>query len=292
MSLEERLAANVVTSENLAEFNAQRLGLADKPEPEAVEPPQEDKQSDPVEAEDEATATEERKRQPKIERRFEKVTKDRDQAKAEAQQEREKRETLEARIKELEGKATPVAKTDEEPKPEQFNDAFEYAKALAEYSTEKALANRDRQEAEKKVQLEREKVIKTWTDRLTATKSELPDFEDMVASSEVAVSDQVRDAILESETGPRILYHLAENPEFATRLQNMSVPSALREIGKLEARFEKPPEKAVAVRSKAPAPISPIKVGSAGKDMGVDSNNDFHGTYHDWKAARQAGKIR
>jgi len=289
MSLEERLAANVVTSENLAEFNAQRLGLADKPEP-AVEPVAEDKQSDPVDAEDEATVTEERKRLPKIERRFEKVTKDRDQAKAEAQQEREKRETLEARIKELEGRTT--QKADEEPKPEQFNDAFEYAKALAEYSTEKAMANRDRQEAERKVQLEREKVIKTWTDRLTATKTELPDFEDMVSSSEVMVSDQVRDAILESDTGPRILYHLAENPEFATKLQNMTVTSALREIGKLEARFEKPPEKAVAVRSKAPAPINPIKVGSAGKDTGVDSNNDFHGTYHEWKASRLAGKIR
>jgi len=41
------------------------------------------------------------------------------------------------------------------------------------------------------------------------------------------VSNEVRDAIFESEVGPRILYHLAENPEIAEQLQGMTLTKAL-----------------------------------------------------------------
>ena len=64
-------AANVVTSENSADFYAQRLGLADAPETvadEQSEPVKDSEQSEPV-AEKEAV-TEERKANPKLEKRF------------------------------------------------------------------------------------------------------------------------------------------------------------------------------------------------------------------------------
>ena len=157
------------------------------------------------------------------------------------------------------------------PKPEQFNDMFEYAEALAEYTAEQKLMERDKAEAERKAQEARAQFEQDWAKRVDATRKELPDFDDMVQSSEVSISDPVRDAIMESDVGPKILYHLAENPEFAHELGKKSVISALREIGKLEARFEaKKPESAsepetkptVAKSSKAPAPISP-KIGRA-----------------------------
>ena len=183
-----------------------------------------------------------------------------------------------------------------EPQPSQFDDAFEYAKALAEYSAEKALRDRDRQDAERRANEERAKMMDVWNKKLEKSKTELPDFEEMVASSDVAVSNEVRDAIFESDVGPRILYHLAENPELAKSLADMSQARALREIGKLEARFEakSEPEKVqpVAVKSNAPAPISPLRATSAAADVSVDSNGQFHGTYAQWKASRKAGKIR
>lgn len=78
----------------------------------------------------------------------------------------------------------------------------------------------------------------------------------------------------------------------------MPITKALREIGKLEARFEKQEtaeeparSKPVAQKSKAPAPISPIKAGSA-VETPIDSKGEFHGSFQAWKAARLAGKIR
>ena len=287
---EPKQAGNIVTSETLAAFNAERLGLADRApsEAEESEPEVEAEQSEPE-------VTDEKKQNPKLERRFSTLSKARDQAKAEAQKEREARETLEARVKELEGGAKPEVKSsaDAKPKPEQFTDAFEYAEALSEYSAEAALANRDKQDAEKRAAAEQAKLIKGWEARLKATKAEIPDFAEMVESSTVTVNDTIRDAILESDIGPRILYHLAENEEFALKLNEMPLITAIREIGKLEARLEKSAESAQSVtRSKAPAPISPIRGAASGSDFKVDSKGEFHGSYQNWKAARQAGKIR
>ena len=295
---EPKQAGNIVTSETLEAFNAEKLGLAERApsEAEESEPEVEAEQSEP-----ESEVTDEKKQISKVEKRqerFSNISKARDQAKAEAQQEREARQALEARVKELEGGTKPEVKStaDTKPKPEQFTDAFEYAEALAEYSAESALANRDRQDAEKRAAVEQAKLIKGWETRLKATKAEIPDFAEMVESSTVTVSDAIRDAILESDIGPRILYHLAENEDFALKLNEMPLITAIREIGKLEARLEKPAESAQSVqsvtRSKAPAPISPIRGAASGSDFKVDSKGEFHGSYQNWKAARQAGKIR
>jgi hypothetical protein len=311
--VQERLASNIVTSENLAEFTAQKLGLVDS-EPAATEaahdnvnaePDAENQSEQDRDGNDATTADDqkERKPNPKLERRFSEITKQREAAREEARLEREQRERLETRVKELEGKVTPQAQAPqddigEEPTPDQFSDMYEYAKALAEYTADKKLAERDQQELNRKAAAEQEVKFKAWADRVNAAKSNLPDFDDMVQSSEVRVSDPVRDAIIESEHGPQILYYLAENTEIAQKLAGMSLVSAVREIGKIEARYERdakatvPDVKPVVGKSKAPAPISPLRGALNTVDAGLDADGNFHGSYQQWKAARAARRIR
>lgn len=288
-------AANVVTSENSADFYAQRLGLADAPEAVAddqSEPVKDSEQSERV-AEKEAV-TEERKANPKLEKRFSELTKQREMARQEADRERLRASELETRLKALEQSSTPKAQTfeDKEPMPSQFTDAFEYAKALSEWSAENAVKQMKLQEAEVKAAEERAKVVEAWNKRQANAKADLPDYEEMIASSSVMVSDQVRDAIIESDVGPKILYHLAENPEIAEALSKKSVTAALREIGRLEERFDvKEPSKTVQ-KTRAPAPIQPLRASSSASDVGVGSDGEFHGTASQWREARRAGKIR
>ena len=298
----EKEAGNLLTSENAADFYSQKLGLATDAPIEAVEttpePIDEAPQSEP-ETIEEATQPEERKQNPKLEKRFSEITKQREAARQEAQREREAREALEARLRDLEAKVAPQVqpKVDEEPKPDQFTDAFEYAKALAEWSAEQALLNRDKQEAERKANEERQKLIQSWQTKLEQAKATLPDYEEMIASSDVVVNDDIRDAILESDVGPQILYHLAENPEIAKKITGGSTRQALRELGKLEARLEaKEPEtkriESVVARSKAPEPISPIRSDNSTPEVRMTNDGKYHGTYAQWKADRKAGKIR
>ena len=292
------MAGSIVTSENLAEFNAQRTGLAD-PEPseavEEAEPQETEEQSEPTEVESKAAPTEERKQNPKLEKRFSEITKQREAARAEAKAEREAKESLEVRLREVEGRLQPQAevKSEIEPQPEQFTDMYEYAKALTDYRVDVRLKEEKQKEVNNRIAAEREKVINTWADRVQTAKKEIPDFEDMVGSADVVVSNEVRDAIFESEVGPRILYHLAENPEIGQKLQGMTLTAALKAIGKLEAKFEttEPISKTVG-KSKAPAPINPIRSAANGRDVNLTANNEYHGSYQAWKAARLAGRIR
>lgn len=298
-----RVAANVVTSENLAEFTAKKLGLADSAPAEAakaepvVEPAN---QSEPVEAKNDATAVEDGKQNPKLEKRFSDLTKQREAARQEAQREREAREALEARLRDLEAKVAPKQETkvDDEPKPEQFTDMYEYQQALVDYRVDQRLAEEKQKAEQAKAEAQRKQVFDNFASRVEAIKSEIPDYEAMIASADVYVSNEVRDAIFESDVGPRILYHLAENPDVAEKLQGMTLTRALATIGKLEAQFEKakaapePQKNVTAAKSKAPAPINPIKASAAGPVTELDSNREFHGSYQAWKAARLAGRIR
>jgi hypothetical protein len=298
--MSEKEASSVVTSENSGEFYAQRLGLATEPAAEAVvettptEPVAEVQQSE-LEAEPpKPTEETEKKPNPKLEKRFSELTKQRELARQEAERERQRASELEERLKALETKNQPAPQVDQdrEPQPSDFTDAFEYARALAKYAADNALKNRDKIEAERKASEERQRLNESWQTKLEKVKSEMPDYEEMVASSDVVVSDQVRDAILESDVGPRILYHLAENPDVAEKISKMSLVKALTEIGKIEARFEKPLEvKPVVTRSNAPAPINPIRGGS-NVDVPITSDGEFTGTIQQWKELRRAGKIR
>lgn len=293
--MSEKEAGNVLTSENSAEFYANKLNLADQNDDVAVdaEPSKESDQSEP-DAEQGKT-TEERKQNPKLEKRFSELTKQREQAKAEAQAERQRSEALETRLRVLEQQAIPqkVQSVDEEPQPGQFQDAFEYAKALAQYSTETALKERDQQDANKKANEEMQKTLQSWNTKLEKVKAEITDYDDIVSTANVVVSDDIRDSILESDVGPRILYHLAEDLEFAQKLAQMPTRKALIEIGKLEKLYERTEAKAEpVVKSRAPAPIRPLKAAGGVADIPINSSGEFHGTYQSWKEARRAGKIR
>ena len=301
---EVREASNVVTSDNATTFYAERLGLADQePQAEAEfvkedsEPEQVAEQSEP-EAKEEAKKQDSEKSKDKLNKRFDKVTKRAQEAEAKARELEEKLKSYEARVN---PQSEPEkVKAEGKPQANQFNDAFEYAEALAEWSAENALKQRDAQDASRKAQEAEAKRIQAWNQKIEQAKQEMPDFDQIVQSSDVIVSDEIKKAILESDVGPQVLYALASDEDFARKLTEMDSVKALKEIGKLEAKFEakeeKPPKaekvKGIVSGSKAPDPIRPLSGGKVGADVMIDTNGEFHGTYAQWKAARQSGKVR
>lgn len=302
--VQERPTYTVVTNENKAEFVAEKLGWNKEPVAAVEKAPAEPVQSESVqdEASNEAATAEdqERKPNPKIERRFSEITKQREAARQEAERERQARIDLENKLKDMEAKLKPApqepTEADPKPKPEQFSDMFEYAEALSEWTADKRIKEEKAKEVAQKVEQERQKTMETWSNRVNDFREKTPDFDDLVGSADVTVSNDVRDAIFESDVGPQILYHLAENPDIAKKLQGMTAIGALRMIGKLEAKFEDSPTptpKETAVKTtKAPPPIKPIRASANGPVTELDDNRQFHGSYQAWKAARLAGRIR
>lgn len=302
-----------VTSDNRAEFMAHRLGLAAPLSAEAAstEPAGKTGESDST-ASGEANADGTKKPNPKIEKRFSDLTARAKAAEAEATATKARMAELEAQLQQRKPEPKPepqstAAKADPKPDPTKYTDPFQYAEDLAQYAAKEALAARDREDAKVKAEAKQSEVITTWTERLDAAKASIPDFEEMIASSDVSISDQVRDAIIDSEVGPQILYELASDGDLAKLLGAMPLAKALREIGKLEAKLSKPAPAAaseanaqsqgeakpvVPVKSKAPPPINPLTNPNAGTEARILPNGEFQGSFAEYRALRQAGKIR
>lgn len=273
---------------------------AEKSERLAKEEADKKAEEDPTHELDDTVPKEKKSR---LNERFSELTQKRKAAEAEAERVKaesksliEERQRLQQELDSLKNKYEPPKADDPEPQPHQFTDPQEYGKALKEWTAE----NTRREDAKKAIEASArqaaEKVAQAWNERQEAAKTKLSDYESTIAASDVKVSDAVRDAIVESDVGPEILYHLAKNPDFAADLGKLSPARAVAAIGRLEATMsgEVTPKTStkVAEMSKAPPPISPIKNASTpvtqlrGSDAVPSSM-----TYEDWKAARQAGKI-
>jgi hypothetical protein len=295
---EERVAQNVVSSENASTFYAEKLGLTDGQPPEAgATPPEPALNEEELKAKEEAKAKEEPKKSEKLEKRFSKVTKQRDEANARAV-------AAENRLKELEAGKPPTeapkqAKSGDKPQASQFNDYAEYAEALADWSVENALKQRDAQEAEKQAKAAQDNIQKSWADKVEqAKKGGLADFDEVVSAMNVNVDNNIIQAIMESDVGAQMVYQLAQDEDYAKEIAKMPVAKALVALGKLEAKLEAQKEKPKAkqesvARSKAPDPIKPLGGGNAkGMESMVGSDGEYRGSYAQWKADRRAGKIR
>lgn len=323
---QERVAQYVVTGENREQFMAHKLDLA-KPEapvvaPETIKAEQkaEAKKDEPKvdakpdEEEKDEEVKEVKKKNPKIEQRFSDLTKARKEAEAKAEAAEKRAAEAAAKAAEKEREASELrakyekpAEPKPKPKPEDFQDVAKYGEALEAWTREETT----REEGVKRQQEARKT---TWMQRVEDAKKDIADYAQVVSQSQVVVSDEVREAIFDSEVGPRILHYLAKNPDQADALGKLSVASALKMLGRIEERVAKPAPKdeskaepkaepkkdddkqtdkrPIAEISKAAPPISTLKGANAPAETPVDEKGEFRGSYAQYKAARQAGKIK
>lgn len=303
----------VVTNENFDAFVDKQLGVVKEPAEAAKEElakaaPKAEAKQEPEEVEEIDHPDE--KKKGKLNERFSELTKARkdaqeaaETARKEAQEARESARKASDEAQALRNKYEPP-KSDElgpEPKPEQFTDINEYSKALKEWTADSVRIEDKNAEKSRKAQEQQEATVKAWKERQEKIKAEVPDYEEVVGKSDVKVSNEVRDAIIESDVGPALLLHLARNPDVADKLSQMTVGRALRELGKLEASLsgetvkevKEAPKTTVAQMSKAPPPITPLRGANApASNLSGADEVPKNMTYDEWKSLRQAGKIR
>lgn len=308
---------DVVTADTLAQYQADKLGWPTEPaedaeivngdaEAESALDGEKPEAETEAEAEVEAEAEGEGEKKPvkpksKLEQRMSDLANGRRKAEERAIAAERRAEAAEAKLKPAEPQAEPEpAKSTElagKPKASDYTDAFEYAEALSDWKVKEAFAAKDREDAATREQQKREKVASTWAERQAQLTEEFPDYIDVTTQLNVVVSDEVRDSIVESEVGPRILYHLAQNPIEAKAIAAMKLIDALKAIGRLEAKYEpageaapKVPPKILPKPSNAPAPIKPLK-GTEVSDSRVSGDGEYTGSYEQYVADRKAGKI-
>jgi len=168
------------------------------------------------------------------------------------QAEREQRIRLEERLNQIK----PTVSSDSEmPTIDKFDNFDDYVTAKAEYiaskKIESTLSEREKRQEAEKAQAAQQQTVEAWNKRVAA--ADIPDFHDVVSASDVPMTSVMQQAIMESENGPKLAYHLATNPEDAERIARMTPIGAVRALTLIEEGLKKP----VAV-SQATPPIKPV----------------------------------
>lgn len=165
---------------------------------------------------------------------------------------------LERRVQQFEQQQRTQQKAEGEPRIEQFENIEDYVSAKAAFVADQriqhTLTTRERAEAEQRAQTAQQQTVENWNKRVQLATAEMPDFADVVASSDIRFNEPaVLQAIQESDIGPKIAYYLASNPDEADEIAQLRGSAAIRAIGRIEAKLEM----SKANPTKAPPPIEP-----------------------------------
>jgi len=155
------------------------------------------------------------------------------------------------------------AESAEKPIPDRFGSYDEYVEALADWKADQRVAEsfkrRDAERAQAAEARAAEAKAQAWAERQSEFREATPDYDAVIGKSAVQVAPHVVDALLDSESGPELAYHLAKRPETVKRINALSPLSAARELGRIEATLSSPAAPQVKPASKAPAPITPAR---------------------------------
>jgi signal recognition particle GTPase len=196
---------------------------------------------------------------------------------------------LEERIAAIESRQVAPSRQaidESEPTIDKFDNFDQYVAAKAEWIAERkinqTLTEREKRQAAEREATERAKTVDSWNKRIMQATAEMPDFEDVIASSDVPMTSAMQQAIMESDIGPKLAYYLANNQDEAVSIANMSPIGAIRALGRIEERLSS--QKPAVKTTSAPPPIKPVGSRAAVKK---DPNSMSDAEYAKW---RKSGK--
>lgn len=218
--------------------------------------------SDPVEPEvkEEQETVDEKPKEPEIpkgvQRRIDRAVRQKYEAEARVK-------LLEERLNAFEQRQvapTPSKSDDSAPTIDKFDNFDDYVAAKAEYIAKKqiesTLTEREKRQVAEREETARKQTVESWSKRVAQATAEMPDFEDVLSSSDVPMTSVMQDAIMESDIGPKLAYYLASNPDEASKISQLSPIRAIAALGRLEERLEN--QKPAVKATSAPPPVQPV----------------------------------
>lgn len=283
MGLEAEIVQDVVIEEGGAQEGAAEDKAYNPTNPifeVAKEAPEGEKKEEAKPEAKEAPKPEEKKEDPipkGVQKRIDRAVREKYEAQAEAKMLKERLDRIEQNLQQNHRPDRPIDNS--EPRIDNFDDFDKYVAAKAEWIASKkineTLQERERRAAEERVAAAHYKAVDGWQQRVEQATAELPDFEEVLSSSDVPMSDFMRDAIIDSDLGPKVAYWLANNPDEAKKIASMSPLATVKAIGRLEERLESQ-AKAPKKPTSAPAPLTPVGgKASVAKDPGKMSDAEY-----------------
>lgn len=184
------------------------------------------------------------------------------------QEEREARIRLEEQLK---ARAPAEQKnSDNEPQLADYDDFQKYSRDLAKWvakqEVQSTLSERQALESQYRANAAQQQTAAAWGKKVEAALKDIPDYVDVVSAADIPLSAAMKEAIMESDAGPKLAYHLATHPDEAARIATLTPIGAVRALTLIEAGFKAKPV------TSTPEPIVPT---GAKQTTGVKSLSDL-----------------
>lgn len=223
-----------------------------------------DSQSDTSDNGDDAAA----KRRDRTQKRIDQLTKQRHEALREAEKLREENRKL----KEQQTVQPPA--DDPRPQFDDYDSTEKYEQDIGAWSRRQAKREAEAtQQPEAGPTVEDQQAIDRVQNAALAASDKYPDFEQVVYDTTLPLTQEMVRVAADSDHVADVLYHLGKNREEATRLSQLTGPSLIREMGRLEARLEAQQSGNGAAQGQqeqsqtsAPDPIQPVRGSKAKRE--------------------------
>lgn len=185
-----------------------------------------------------------------------------------------------------EPKVESVSASQGKPTPENFVTYEDYVEALTDWKVEERLQKRDSA-------TKQETLRESYDRQIAEAQKAYPDFDEAIAEYDFHLMPRhAQEALLHSEMGAHIAYHIANNPNIGDELSRMTPVQAAMRIGELglQLKSQSSKGKAAVKVTKAPPPITPLK-GAAPSQRTLQDYVDA-GDHEGYAAARRAGLAR
>lgn len=144
----------------------------------------------------------------------------------------------------------------------EFNyDEAAHSEYLFQHAEQRAIAAADRRLREQQEQESAQRRRQAFSQREREFAKSIPDYYEKTRSDAVDISRAMAEVAQESEEGPAVLLHLANNPVLAAQLAQLPPLAAAREMGRLEAKLIADRERIATEKKRvSEAPPPPPKV--------------------------------
>lgn len=168
--------------------------------------------------------------------------------------EKRRADDLAQRVKELEAAKAP----EKAPTLEDFDfDDDAYRAAIIQKEVQAALGSANQSQQEAAQQAAAQQVASSFGESIAALGH--ADF-DEVANRVPLLPEGVASALMQSDEGAKMIYHLGSNPDVAEQIANLSPMAAMAQLGKISVSMATQP---TIKHSAAPDPIAPLRTGAA-----------------------------
>lgn len=170
--------------------------------------------------------------------------------------ERRRADEAERKLEEL--RANTPAVSGSAPKLEDFDyDQDKFTQALISHQVEQALTANAVTQKDDAAKISAQQAQVAFNDRIVNLGK--ADFEE-VANAVPQLPNGVADALVQSDNGAELIYHLGTHLDLADKLANMTSSQAIMELGRISANMSAQPEQKL---SAAPDPIEPLNSGGS-----------------------------